>query len=57
MQSYKSTLFLLKKETQTPVFSSEFCEFFKNTFFTEQLRATASENCTETGIDQTTRQR
>ena len=30
------------KETQTQVFSSEFCESFKNTFFTEHFRATAS---------------
>ena len=29
------------KETPTQVFSCEFCEFSKNTFFTEQLRETA----------------
>ena len=37
---------LLKKETLAPVFYCEFCNIFKNTFFTEQLRVTAS-NCIE----------
>ena len=32
----------IKKETLANVFSCEFCEISKNTFFTEQLRATAS---------------
>ena len=32
----------IKKETLTDVFSCEFCENFTNTFFTEQLSATAS---------------
>ena len=32
----------IKKETMVLVFSYEFCEIFKNTFFTEHLRATAS---------------
>ena len=32
----------MKKEIETQVFSYEFCEIFKSTFFTEQLRATAS---------------
>ena len=32
----------IKKETLTKVFSCEFCEIFKNTFFTEHLRTTAS---------------
>ena len=32
-----------KKETLAQVFSCEFCEFSKNTFFTEHLRTTASE--------------
>ena len=32
----------IKKETLTHVFSSELCELFKNTFFTESLSATAS---------------
>ena len=32
----------IKKETLPQVFSSEFCEIFKNTFFTEHLLATAS---------------
>ena len=34
---------LLKKETLAQVFSYEFCEIFKNTFFTEHLWATASD--------------
>ena len=33
----------IKKETRAQVFSCEFCEIFKNTFFTEHLRTTASE--------------
>ena len=32
---------LLKKETLAQVFSCEFCEIFKNTFFKEHLRTTA----------------
>ena len=32
----------IKKETLAQVFSCEFCEIFKNTFFTEHLRMTAS---------------
>ena len=32
----------IKKETLTQVFSCEFCEISKNTFFTEHLRTTAS---------------
>ena len=32
----------IKKETVAQVFSCEFCEIFKNTFFTEHLRTTAS---------------
>ena len=31
----------IKKKTPAHVFSSEFWEIFKNTFFTEHLRATA----------------
>ena len=34
----------IKKETLAQVFSCEFCEISKNTFFTEHLWATASEN-------------
>ena len=34
---------VIKKETLAQVFSCEFCEISKNTFFTEHLRATASE--------------
>ena len=33
----------LLKKTLTKVFSCEFCEIYKNTFFTEHLWATASE--------------
>ena len=33
---------LLKKETLAEVFSSEFCEISKNTFFTEHIWVTAS---------------
>ena len=33
---------LLIKETLAQVFPCEFCEVFKNTFFTEHLRMTAS---------------
>ena len=32
----------IKKETLAQVFSFEFCKIFKNTFFTEHLRTTAS---------------
>ena len=32
----------MKKETMAQVFSCELCEFSKNNFFTEHLRATAS---------------
>ena len=32
----------IKKETLVQVFSCEFSKIFKNTFFTEHLRATAS---------------
>ena len=33
----------IKKETLAQVFSCEFCEISKNTFFTEHLRTTTSE--------------
>ena len=33
-----------KKQTLTQVFSYEFCEIFKTTFFTEHLWTSASEN-------------
>ena len=33
---------IFKKETPSQVLSCEFCEIFKNTLFTEHLRATAS---------------
>ena len=32
----------IEKETLTQVFSCEFCEIFKNTFFTGRLRESAS---------------
>ena len=38
----------IKKETLARGFSGEFCEFFKNTFFTEHLWATASDCWTST---------
>ena len=34
---------LINNETLAQVFSCEFCEMFKNTFFTEHLWVTASE--------------
>ena len=34
----------LLKETPTQVFSCEYCQILKNTFFAEQVRETASEN-------------
>ena len=36
-----------KKETLAQLFSHEFCEIFKNTFFIEHLRTTASEISTK----------
>ena len=35
----------IKKETLAQVFSCDICEIFNNTFFTEHVRATASEIC------------
>ena len=35
----------IKKETLAQVFSCEFCEIFKNNFFTEHLRTTAYVFC------------
>ena len=35
----------IKKEALAQVFSCEFCEIFKNTFFTEHLRTTTSKDC------------
>ena len=37
------TCSFIKKETLAQVFSYEFCEIFKNTFFAEHLWTTASE--------------
>ena len=36
------SLFFNKKETLAQVFSCEYCEIFKNTFYAEHLRVTAS---------------
>ena len=36
---------VIKKETLAQMFSYEFCEFSKNTLFTEHLRTTAPVNC------------
>ena len=36
-------VFFIKKEVLAQVFSCEFCEFSKNTFLTEFLRAAASD--------------
>ena len=41
IKSLKERVFI-KKEVLTQVFSCKFCEIFKNTFFKEHLRATAS---------------
>ena len=38
-----STYNFIKKETLAQVFSCNFCETFKNIFFTEHLRTTVSE--------------
>ena len=40
----------IKKETLTQVLCCQFCEISKNTFFTEHLWATASENKTLTSL-------
>ena len=40
----------IKKESLAQVFSREFCEVFKNTFFTEHLSTTASVFRTQTNI-------
>ena len=37
-----STFNFIKKETLARVFSCEFCEIFKSTYFIEHLRKTAS---------------
>ena len=38
----ENSLLIIKKEISAQVFSCEFCEVFKNTFFIEHLRAIAS---------------
>ena len=47
MKLLVSAFNFIKKETQTQVFSCEFWEIFNNTFFTENLRATASAQITK----------
>ena len=42
----KTTVPEFKKETLAEVFSCEFCEIFKNTFFTEYVRKSTSGNNT-----------
>ena len=37
------TLFLTKLQTLAQMFFCEFCKIFKNTFFAEHLRVTASD--------------
>ena len=39
----------IKKEALAQVFSCEFCEIFKNTFFTEHVWATAFEDAISAG--------
>ena len=39
------SLFLIKLQIPTQVFSGEICQMFKNTCFQEHLRTTTSENC------------
>ena len=40
-KNYKRDFSFIIKETLAQVLSCEFCDIFKNTFFTEHLRATA----------------
>ena len=42
----KKTCKFIKKESLAQVFSCEFCEIFKNTFFTEHFRTIASATLT-----------
>ena len=44
VKSQASACNFIKKEILAQVFICEFCEIFKNTFFTEQLWVTASVN-------------
>ena len=44
----RQSLFLIKEETLAQAFSCEFCEIYKNSFFTEHLWATASERTSDT---------
>ena len=49
MKLQASASIFIKKEILAQVFSCEFCETSKNTFFTEQLRMNASDNWNELG--------
>ena len=42
---FNKVTYISKKETLAQVFSCEFSEIFKNTFFIEHLLVTASESC------------
>ena len=42
LRNFERSATLLKKEALAHMFSCEFCENFKNTFFTEHLWTTAS---------------
>ena len=41
---HRKTCNFIKKETLAQMFSCDFCEIWQNTFFTEHLWTTASEN-------------
>ena len=41
----------IKKEALAQVFSCEFCQIFKNTFFTENLWPTSSDYSTHAKVD------
>ena len=44
----------IKKEAVAQAFSCKFCEFSKNTFFTEHLRAIAPESCNKSKLNKMT---
>ena len=41
----------IKKEALAQVFSCEFCQIFKNTFFTENLRPTSCDYSSHAKVD------
>ena len=53
-QSCRPQATLLKKEVLAQVFSYEFCEIFKNTFFIEQLRLLLFVNMLSFGLSSVT---